>query len=117
MTDTNQHFDFRLASIGRQFRLRALPTLRQGGFYQKLAAYGHVGRRDMALPWEVTDKVEALQEHTPSIFEGGRQDNRAQCCTITRLPGQPAPVSLADGASQSYQKPTIVATSPGSSQT
>ena len=59
-----QHFDFRLASIMRQFRLRALPTLRQGGFYQKLAAYGHVGRLDMALPWEVTDKVEVLQEHT-----------------------------------------------------
>jgi len=59
-----QHFDFRLASIMRQFRLRALPTLRQGGFYQQLAAYGHVGRLDMALPWEVTDKVEALQEHT-----------------------------------------------------
>ena len=59
-----QHFDFRLASIIRQFRLRALPTLRQGGFYQKLVAYGHIGRRDMALLWEVTDKVEALQEHT-----------------------------------------------------
>src|SRR5215475_8250241 len=59
-----QHFDFRLASIMRQFRLLALPTLSQGGFYQKLAAYGHVGRLDMALPWEVTDKVEALQEHT-----------------------------------------------------
>ena len=59
-----QYFDFRLANIMRQFRLRALPTLRQGGFYQKLAAYGHVGRLDMALPWEVTDKVEALQEHT-----------------------------------------------------
>jgi S-adenosylmethionine synthetase len=58
-----QHFDFRLASIIRQFQLRFLPA-RQGGFYQKLAAYGHVGRMDIGLPWEVTDKAALLQEHT-----------------------------------------------------
>jgi S-adenosylmethionine synthetase len=34
-----------------------------GGFYQKLAAYGHVGRMDIGLPWEVTDKAALLQEH------------------------------------------------------
>ena len=58
-----QHFDFRLASIIRQFQLRFLPTRMKGGFYQKLAAYGHVGRMDIGLPWEVTDKAALLQEH------------------------------------------------------
>jgi S-adenosylmethionine synthetase len=58
-----QHFDFRLASIIRQFQLRVLPARMQGGFYQKLAAYGHVGRMDIGLPWEVTDKAALLQEH------------------------------------------------------
>jgi S-adenosylmethionine synthetase len=58
-----QHFDFRLASIIRQFQLRFLPTRVPGGFYQKLAAYGHVGRMDIGLPWEVTDKAALLQEH------------------------------------------------------
>jgi S-adenosylmethionine synthetase len=58
-----QHFDFRLASILRQFQLRVLPTRVPGGLYQKLAAYGHVGRMDIGLPWEVTDKATLLQEH------------------------------------------------------
>ena len=58
-----QYFDFRLASIIRQFRLRVLPARVKGGFYQKLAAYGHVGRMDIGLPWEVTDKTALLQEH------------------------------------------------------
>jgi len=55
-----KHFDFRLAGIVRQFQLRRLPTTTQGGFYSKLAAYGHVGRLDMELPWEVVDKVDTL---------------------------------------------------------
>ena len=53
-----QHFDFRLAGIIRQFNLRSLPALIKGGFYKKLAAYGHVGRTDLGLiPWEQTDKA------------------------------------------------------------
>lgn len=56
-----KHFDFRLAGIIKQFNLRFLPSLNKGSFYQHLAAYGHVGRTDIALPWEGTDKV--------SIFE------------------------------------------------
>jgi S-adenosylmethionine synthetase len=55
-----KHFDFRLAGIVRQFQLRRMPSTVQGGFYSKLAAYGHVGRLDMELPWEAVDKVEAL---------------------------------------------------------
>ena len=57
-----RHFDFRLASIMRQFNLRFLPSTIKGGFYRKLSAYGHVGRMDIGLPWEVTDKAAALRE-------------------------------------------------------
>lgn len=52
-----RHFDFRVAGIIRQFNLRHLPSLVKGGFYRKLAAYGHVGRMDIGLPWELTDKL------------------------------------------------------------
>ncbi len=56
------HFDFRLASIIRQFNLRYLPSVVKGGFYRKLGAYGHVGRMDIGLPWEVTDKAYILRD-------------------------------------------------------
>ncbi len=52
-----RHFDFRLAGIIRQFDLRFLPSYAEDGFYQKLATYGHVGRMDIDLPWEKTDRV------------------------------------------------------------
>jgi S-adenosylmethionine synthetase len=55
-------FDFRLAGIIKQFNLRHLPSIVKGGFYRKLAAYGHVGRMDIGLPWEVTDKIPVLHE-------------------------------------------------------
>ncbi len=54
------HFDFRLAGILKQFNLRYLPLILKGGFYRKLAAYGHMGRMDIGLPWEVTDKANLL---------------------------------------------------------
>lgn len=54
------HFDFRLAGIVKQFNLRYLPTIVKGGFYRKLAAYGHVGRTDIGLPWELTDRASML---------------------------------------------------------
>ncbi len=54
------HFDFRLGAILRQFNVRHLPSLNPEGFYRKLAAYGHVGRDDVGLPWEKTDKAEML---------------------------------------------------------
>jgi len=56
----NDHFDFRLAGILKQFNLRYLPLILKGGFYRKLAAYGHMGRMDIGLPWEVTDKANLL---------------------------------------------------------
>ena len=52
-----KHMDFRLAGIIRQFNLRHLSSSVKGGFYRKLAAYGHMGRMEMGVPWELTDKV------------------------------------------------------------
>jgi S-adenosylmethionine synthetase len=57
-----KNFDFRLAAIVRQFNLKYLPSLVKGGFYRKLAAYGHVGRMDIGLPWELIDKAAVLRE-------------------------------------------------------
>jgi len=56
-----RNFDFRIAGIIRQFNLRYLPSIIRGGFYKKLAAYGHVGRMDIGLPWELTDKAQYLR--------------------------------------------------------
>jgi S-adenosylmethionine synthetase len=56
-----KHFDFRLAGIIKQFNLRYQPAVVKGGFYRKLAAYGHVGRMDIGLPWELTDKAGLLK--------------------------------------------------------
>ena len=48
-----QVFDLRPTAIIRQLELRQ-------PIYQKLAAYGHMGREDLGVRWEDTDKVEAL---------------------------------------------------------
>jgi len=69
-----RHFDFRLAGIMRQFNLRFLPSTVKGGFYRKLATYGHVGRMDIGLPWEVTDKALLLREFSPSALRAGAAD-------------------------------------------
>ena len=55
-------FDFRLANIIRQFDLRQLPARSRDGFYRHLAAYGHVGRADLSLPWERNDLKEHLAD-------------------------------------------------------
>jgi S-adenosylmethionine synthetase len=62
------HFDFRPAGIVRQFNLRRLPAQVKGGFYRKLSAYGHVGRMDIGLPWEVTDKAAELREFSARLM-------------------------------------------------
>jgi len=56
------HFDFRPAAIIRGFNLRQLPSQYRGGFYRRLAAYGQVGRMDLGLPWERTDRAILLRE-------------------------------------------------------
>jgi S-adenosylmethionine synthetase len=48
-----EHFDLRPASI-----IAALDLRRP--IYKQTAAYGHFGRLDLDLPWERTDKAEAL---------------------------------------------------------
>jgi S-adenosylmethionine synthetase len=57
-----RHFNFTLAGILGQFNLRRIPSQSKGGFYRRLAAYGHFGRPDMDLPWERTDKVDLLKD-------------------------------------------------------
>ena len=48
------HFDLRPAAIIRDLGLRR-------PIYRQVAAYGHLGRPDLDLPWEKTDKVQALR--------------------------------------------------------
>ena len=49
-----EHFDLRPAGIIKQLDLRR-------PIYRQVAAYGHFGRNDLDLPWERTDKAEALR--------------------------------------------------------
>jgi S-adenosylmethionine synthetase len=55
-------FELRPAGIIQAFGLQKLPGERGGRFYQDVAAYGHLGRTDLDLPWEQTDKVALLKE-------------------------------------------------------
>ena len=57
-----KHFDLRPAAIIKQFDLRNLPAKNGGKFYQKLAAYGHIGRVDFEVPWEDTSMAAKLKE-------------------------------------------------------
>lgn len=65
-------FDFRLGGIIRQFELRDLPERHKGGFFSRLATYGHVGRMDLDLPWERTDKSEAIRDFLDVAASGKR---------------------------------------------
>ena len=51
----NRHFDLRPAAIIEKFDLRR-------PIYRQTAAYGHFGRDDLDLPWEKTDKADALKK-------------------------------------------------------
>lgn len=61
------NFDLRPASIIKNFDLRNLPAKNGGKFYQKLAAYGHLGRTDLNIPWEQLDKVDSLKKSLEAI--------------------------------------------------
>lgn len=50
----NKHFDLRPGAIIRDLDLRR-------PIYRQTAAYGHFGRDDLDVPWERTDKAEALR--------------------------------------------------------
>ena len=47
-------FDFTPAAIIRELQLRR-------PIYRALAAYGHMGREDLGVRWEDTDRVDALR--------------------------------------------------------
>ena len=51
-----ENFDLRPAGIIKMLDLRR-------PIYKQTAAYGHFGRNDLDLPWEKTDKVDALKAY------------------------------------------------------
>jgi S-adenosylmethionine synthetase len=51
----NKHFDFRPEAIIKTLDLRR-------PIYRQTATYGHFGREELDLPWEKTDKAEALRK-------------------------------------------------------
>ena len=51
----NEVFDLRPSAIIRDLGLR-------NPIYRNLAAYGHMGREDLGVSWEKTDKVDALKK-------------------------------------------------------
>ena len=63
-----KHFELRPAGIIQTFNLQNLPAERGGRFYQDVAAYGHLGRIDLDLPWEQTDKAELLKAEASKVF-------------------------------------------------
>lgn len=62
-------FDLRPAAIIKQFDLRNLPAKNNGKFYQKLAAYGHVGREDFYVPWEDTAIASELKAKVSGLAQ------------------------------------------------
>lgn len=55
-----KHFDLRPSAIIRDLNLRR-------PIYRQTAAYGHFGRSDLDLPWERTDKADALRAEAAQI--------------------------------------------------
>ena len=55
-----QVFDFRPAAIIRDLDLRR-------PIYRQLAAYGHMGREDLGVRWEDTDRCDALRKAVESL--------------------------------------------------
>ena len=51
-----ENFDLRPAGIIKMLDLRR-------PIYRQTAAYGHLGRTDLDLPWEKLDKVELLKKY------------------------------------------------------
>ena len=57
-----KYFDLRPGAIIRDLDLRR-------PIYRQIAAYGHFGRDDLDLPWERTNKVEALRQAVGLVDE------------------------------------------------
>ena len=56
LTAIRENFDLRPAGIIKMLDLRR-------PIYRQTAAYGHFGRNDLNLPWEATNKAEALKKY------------------------------------------------------
>lgn len=54
-------FDLRVGSVVRALSLRDLARTRGASIFTRLAAYGHVGRGDLDLPWEAVDRADELR--------------------------------------------------------
>ena len=61
------NFELSPMAIIRQFDLRNLPAKNGGKFYQRLASYGHMGRTDLVVPWEATDKADLLKKNLSEL--------------------------------------------------
>ncbi len=62
VTLIRKHFDLRPAGIIKQLDLRR-------PIYKQTAAYGHFGRNDLNVPWERTDKAEALKKDAAELVK------------------------------------------------
>lgn len=60
----NEVFDLRPAAIINQLNLRKTK-------YRPLAAYGHMGREDLGVAWEKTDKVDEINAAVDKIMSKG----------------------------------------------
>ncbi|MDH4379009.1 MAG: methionine adenosyltransferase [Vampirovibrionales bacterium] len=60
-------FDLRPLAIIETLDLKRIPAQRNGRFYQNLAAYGHMGRTELDIPWERLDKVAAIQAEAKNL--------------------------------------------------
>ncbi len=60
----DEHFDLRPGAIIRDLDLRR-------PIYKQTASYGHFGRDDLDLPWERTDKADALREAAFGVARAG----------------------------------------------
>jgi S-adenosylmethionine synthetase len=53
-----RHFDLRPGAIIANMRLKR-------PIYKPTAAYGHFGRDDLGVAWELTDRAEAMRADAP----------------------------------------------------
>ncbi|MCA9799400.1 MAG: methionine adenosyltransferase [Cyanobacteria bacterium HKST-UBA04] len=74
----NQHFDLRPAAIIQNFDLTGLPAKHNGRFYQRLAAYGHMGRTDFDVPWERLEKVDQLIKAAEALGAKPKKNQRVR---------------------------------------
>jgi S-adenosylmethionine synthetase len=56
-----QSLDLRPRALVEHLGLRGLPASRDGTFYARLAAYGHLGRTDVDAPWERDDRTQTFR--------------------------------------------------------